>query len=87
MRPPYQELFNPDNTEEEIYEARKDICREIGEATEKHPDDRTLFLDVWRNIEAATQAAWKEGDDELHDWMKNNYEIMALNATKRESTA
>jgi hypothetical protein len=83
MRPPYSTIFDPESTEEEVIQARKDVIKEIGEAQHER-DSRTYFLDVWRNIEEATLAAYREDDHELYDYMKNNWEIMKLHARKTE---
>lgn len=83
MRPPYSTIFDPESTEDEVIQARKDVIKEIGEAQHER-DSRTYFLDVWRNIEEATLAAYREDDYELYDYMKNNWEIMNLHAAKTE---
>lgn len=81
MRPPYSTIFDPESTEEEVIQARKDILEEIGEAQHER-DSKAYFLDVWRNIEEATLAAYHEGDDELYDYLKHTWRIMKLHAEK-----
>lgn len=81
MRPPYSTIFDPESTDEEVIQARRDVIKEIGEA-QYGPSSRDFFLDVWRNIEEATLAAYRENDYELYDYMKNNWEIMKLHAEK-----
>lgn len=81
MRPPYTTIFDPDSAEEEVKDARRQILEEIAEAQYER-DEKTYFFDVWRNIEEAALAAWREDDYELYDYLKNNWEIMKIHAEK-----
>jgi transcription termination factor NusB len=79
MRPPYTTIFDPGSTEEEVKEAREEILQEIAEAQHQR-DDTEYFYNVWQNLHEATEKALENGDDELHDYLKNNWEIMELHA-------
>ncbi|WP_313694114.1 hypothetical protein [Halorarum halobium] len=85
MRPPYTTIFAPESSEDEIKEARKQILEEIAEAQHQR-DDTEYFYEVWRNIEEATHQALNDGDDELYDYLKNNWDLMKIHAEKKLET-
>lgn len=84
MRSPYTTLLDPEASKQETQTARTKILEEIAEA-QHHTDNKNYFLDVWRNIEEATLIAYKEQDYELYNYLKNNWEIMKLDAEKPRS--
>ncbi|WP_139175283.1 hypothetical protein [Haloarcula vallismortis] len=74
-------MFDQEASKDEVNDARYEVLEEIAEAKHER-DDKTYFLEVWQKIEEATLIAYKQGDYELYDFMKNNWELMKLHAEK-----
>jgi len=79
MRRPYSTLFDPEASEEQVKEARDKILEEVAEAEHERDDTGDLY-DVWKNLHEATEKALQKGDSELHDYLKNNWDILKLHA-------